>query len=183
MSDATLFTNRELSWLQFNRRVLDEARDGRNPLLERVKFLAIASTNLDEFFEIRVAGTMELVDAGLAHGENPDRLHPRAELQAVRAAARDFTRDMHLCWQETLVPELAGAGIRFPAIPSLDPGRRAWCSSTPAPNARCTAWRWSRCRACCRVWSDCPRPPRAPDTTTHSWSTSSRSTSTPCSRV
>ncbi|MCC6781609.1 MAG: polyphosphate kinase 1 [Planctomycetes bacterium] len=124
--ESALFTNRELSWLEFNRRVLDEARDPRNPVLERVKFLAIASTNLDEFFEIRVAGTMELVDAGLAHGENPDHLHPRAELQAVRVAARQFTREMHRCWKEDLVPALAASGIRFPEIWSLDPERRAW---------------------------------------------------------
>ena len=127
MSDeANLFTNRELSWLEFNRRVLDEACDERNPVLERVKFLAIASTNFDEFFEIRVAGTMELVDAGLDQGENPDRIHPRAELEAVRAAARRFTQDMHACWKERLVPALADQGIRFPAIWSLDPDRRAW---------------------------------------------------------
>ncbi len=127
MSDAPkLFQNRELSWLEFNRRVLDEAADPRNPVLERVKFLSIASTNLDEFFEIRVAGTMELVDAGLDRGENPDCMHPRSELESVRKAARAFTRDMHRCWKEKLVPALAESGIRFPEIWSLDPERRAW---------------------------------------------------------
>jgi polyphosphate kinase len=124
--DSKLFTNRELSWLQFNRRVLDEAFDPKNPVLERVKFLAIASTNLDEFFEIRVAGTMELVDAGLDRGENPDKIHPRAELEAVRKSARDFTRDIHRCWKESLLPALSANGIAFPEIWSIDPERRAW---------------------------------------------------------
>jgi polyphosphate kinase len=126
IDDPKLFNNRELSWLQFNRRVLDEARDPRNPLLERVKFLAIASTNLDEFFEIRVAGTMELVDAGIRPGENPDRMKPRDELDAIRAAAREFTQDMHRAWKTELVPELADHGVGFPEIWSLDEERRAW---------------------------------------------------------
>jgi polyphosphate kinase len=124
--DVQLFNNRELSWIQFNRRVLDEARDPRNPLLERVKFLAIASNNFDEFFEIRVAGTMELVDAGLHSGENPDARDPREELAAIRAEARTFTAAMHVVWSEELVPELERHGIRFPAIWDLEPDRRAW---------------------------------------------------------
>ncbi|MBC8040582.1 MAG: RNA degradosome polyphosphate kinase, partial [Opitutaceae bacterium] len=59
------YFNRELSWLAFNRRVLEQARNPRNPLLERVKFLAIVSSNLDEFFEIRVSGIMQQVDSGV----------------------------------------------------------------------------------------------------------------------
>ena len=123
---SELFNNRELSWLQFNRRVLDEARSETNGLLERVKFLAIASNNLDEFFEIRVAGTMELVDAGLASGENPDKLPPREELAAIRAAAQRFHSDLHRCWKRELQPALAREGIHFPDVWRLDDQRRGW---------------------------------------------------------
>ncbi len=126
MTPSELFNNRELSWLEFDRRVLDEARDPRNPLLERVKFLAIAGNNLDEFFEIRVAGTMELVDAGLAAGENPDKRPPREELRAIRTAARQFNEDLHHTWKRELVPALAEHGIRFPEIWRLDAERRRW---------------------------------------------------------
>ena len=95
---TTLFVNREQSWLAFNRRVLEEAQDPTTPLLERVKFLAIASTNLDEFFEIRVAGVMELVDAGL-QGENPDGMKATEELERIRADAHAFTTLMHKTWR------------------------------------------------------------------------------------
>ena len=122
---TTLFVNREQSWLAFNRRVLEEAQDASNPLLERVKFLAIASTNLDEFFEIRVAGVMELVDAGL-QGENPDGIKPQEELERVRADARAFTAAMHKTWQEQLLPELARAGIEFREIRQLSPTQQKW---------------------------------------------------------
>ncbi|MGA0871058.1 MAG: RNA degradosome polyphosphate kinase, partial [Planctomycetota bacterium] len=87
---------------------------------------AIASTNFDEFFEIRVAGTMELVDAGLHAGENPDARDPREELTAIRAEARTFTAAMHEVWSEELVPDLERHGIRFPSIWDLEPDRRAW---------------------------------------------------------
>ncbi|MCA8976144.1 MAG: polyphosphate kinase 1 [Planctomycetes bacterium] len=120
-----LFVNREQSWLQFNRRVLEEAQDPTNPLLERVKFLAISSTNLDEFFEIRVAGVMELVEAGL-QGENPDGLKPQEELDRIRADAHVFTAAMHRTWQEQLLPELADAGIEFRAVRQLTEKQRKW---------------------------------------------------------
>ena len=122
---TTLFTNREQSWLSFNRRVLEEAEDPTNPLLERVKFLAIASTNLDEFFEIRVAGVMELVDAGL-QGENPDGIKPQDELERVRAAAHAFTATMHRIWREQLLPELAKVGIEFKPVRQLTVAQQRW---------------------------------------------------------
>jgi polyphosphate kinase len=121
----TLFVNREQSWLAFNRRVLEEAQDASNPLLERVKFLAIASTNLDEFFEIRVAGVMELVDAGL-QGENPDGIKPLEELERIRTDAQAFTAAMHRTWREQLVPELAKAGIEFRPIRQLSQAQQKW---------------------------------------------------------
>lgn len=125
---TVLFVNREQSWLAFNRRVLEEAEDPQNPLLERVKFLAIASTNLDEFFEIRVAGVMELVDAGL-QGENPDGIRPADELERVRADAHAFTATMHRIWREQLVPELEKAGIGFRLVRQLPAGQQKWVES------------------------------------------------------
>jgi polyphosphate kinase len=125
---TTLFVNRELSWLAFNRRVLEEAQDPSVPLLERVKFLAIASTNLDEFFEIRVAGVMELADAGV-QGENPDGLKPQDELDRIRTVARWFTTAMHQTWREQLVPALAAAGIAFRTPRQLTPAQKKWLDS------------------------------------------------------
>src|SRR5688572_182146 len=120
-----LFVNRELSWLQFNRRVLEEAADETNPILERVKFLAIASNNLDEFFEVRVAGTMELVDAGLP-GENPGNLPPREELALIRKEAGRFYEEMHRSWAEQLLPALERAGIQFLGSSQLSEDQRRW---------------------------------------------------------
>lgn len=122
---TTLFVNREQSWLAFNRRVLEEAQDPTTPLLERVKFLAIASTNLDEFFEIRVAGVMELVDAGL-QGENPDGMKATEELERIRADAHAFTTLMHKTWREQLLPELAKVGIEFRPIRQLGLAQQKW---------------------------------------------------------
>jgi polyphosphate kinase len=122
---TVLFVNREQSWLAFNRRVLEEAQDPTNPLLERVKFLAISSTNLDEFFEIRVAGVMELVDAGL-QGENPDGIKPQEELDRIRTDAHAFTADMHRTWREQLLPELAKVGIEFKPVRQMTVGQQRW---------------------------------------------------------
>jgi polyphosphate kinase len=125
---TTLFANREQSWLAFNRRVFEEAADATNPLLERVKFLAIASTNLDEFFEIRVAGVMELVEAGL-QGENPDGLKPAEELARVRADARAFHYAIHRTWCDQLLPELAKAGVEFKPVRQLGAAQQKWVDS------------------------------------------------------
>ncbi|MEZ6037608.1 MAG: polyphosphate kinase 1 [Planctomycetota bacterium] len=128
LDKSTLFVNRELSWLAFNRRVLEEAQDPVNPLLERVKFLAIASTNLDEFFEIRVAGVMEMVDAGLLT-ESHDGLKPTEELERVRTDAHAFTAAMHRTWIDHLLPELVAAGIQMPSIKQLDREQQKWVDS------------------------------------------------------
>ena len=122
---SVLYVNREQSWLAFNRRVLEEAQDPTNALLERVKFLAISSTNLDEFFEIRVAGVMELVEAGLP-GENPDGIKPQEELERVRSDAHAFTEQMHKTWREQLLPELAKAGIVFRPVRQLTAAQQKW---------------------------------------------------------
>src|SRR5947209_16657677 len=83
LDDPYLYINRELSWLEFNWRVLEEALDERLPLLERVKFLSIFNTNLDEFFMIRVAGIKQQVDAGVG-GRSSDGLTPSEQLAAIR---------------------------------------------------------------------------------------------------
>ena len=125
MERTALFGNRELSWLAFNRRVLDEALDETVPLLERVKFVAIASLNLDEFFEVRVAGVMELVEANL-QGENPDGIKPIEELDRVREQARLFNDELHRTWKEHVVPALAKAGIDIRAARQLAPAQKQW---------------------------------------------------------
>ncbi len=107
-----LYINRELSWLAFNERVLDQARDPRHPLLERVKFLAIVGTNLDEFFMIRVAALQKQLRT---HRDlvSPDGLTTEQQVTLVRARARRMLDEQARCWTDALRPELADAGIRF----------------------------------------------------------------------
>src|SRR5579872_2675363 len=92
---AEHFNNRELSWLEFNRRVLEEARDPNVPLLERLKFLAIYGSNLDEFFKVRVGGLQQKVHAGIALGSGADRMPPREQLDRIRAAVRQAIGEVH----------------------------------------------------------------------------------------
>jgi polyphosphate kinase len=105
-----LYINRELSWLEFNERVLDQARDTAHPLLERVKFLAITASNLDEFFMIRVSTTLKKLNAG-ADDVAPDGYNTEQQLAAMQARARRMLRDQVDVWDE-LRSGLAGAGIR-----------------------------------------------------------------------
>src|SRR5271155_653030 len=96
-----LFISRDESWMRFNQRVLEEAQDETNPLLERVKFLAITARNLDEFFEIRVGGLMQRIEDG--HTESgPDGRTPRQEAQLVAQLTHDFMRDQYRCWNLSL---------------------------------------------------------------------------------
>src|SRR5262245_45418109 len=90
LDDPSLYINRELSWLEFNRRVLEEAQDPEVPLLERLKFLAIFTSNLDEFFMVRVGGLQQKVQAGIAFGSGADRLPPREQLEHIAAAVRQM---------------------------------------------------------------------------------------------
>src|SRR5215210_6891537 len=83
LDDPSRYFNRELSWLEFNRRVLEEAQDPQVPLLERLKFLAIFGSNLDEFFMVRVGGLQQKVSAGIAVGSGPDRMPPREQLDRI----------------------------------------------------------------------------------------------------
>ncbi len=102
--------NRELSWLEFNRRVLEEAQDETVPLLERVKFLAIFSSNLDEFYMVRVAGLKRLIAAG-DHAIGPDELTPGETMAAVAARVHTLVEEQHRCFVDTLGPCLAANGI------------------------------------------------------------------------
>ncbi len=107
-----LYINRELSWLDFNARVLEEAQDPRNPLLERVKFMAIVASNLDEFYEIRVAGLLQLHESG-ANPRRPDGLTPAEQLERIAHQAHEQVAEQYRCWNEDLIPALAAEGIHF----------------------------------------------------------------------
>ena len=107
------FINRELSWLEFNQRVLDQALDESHPLLERVKFLAIVGSNLDEFFMVRVATLLRKQRAGL-DDVSVDGLTVSQQLAAVRERAATMMRDQAACWDERLRPALAEHGMRIP---------------------------------------------------------------------
>jgi polyphosphate kinase len=112
LDNPELYINRELSWLDFNFRVLEEAQDTRNPLLERVKFLAIVASNLDEFFEVRVAGVLQLHESG-ADPTRPDRLTPAQQLVEIADKTQRMVAEQYRCWNESLLPALADEGIRF----------------------------------------------------------------------
>ena len=107
-----LYINQELSWLDFNARVLEEAQDERNPLLERVKFMAIVASNLDEFYEIRVAGLLQLHESG-ANPSRPDGLTPAEQLERITQQAHEQVAEQYRCWNEDLIPALAAEGIYF----------------------------------------------------------------------
>src|SRR5258707_2941574 len=107
-----LYSNRELSWLEFNQRVLEEAEDSTNPLLERVKFLCIVSSNLDEFFEIRVAGLRQQRESKVSQA-GPDGMSPNEQLVAVSQRVRKMVDDQYRLWNETLVPGLEEQNIFF----------------------------------------------------------------------
>ena len=106
------YINRELSWLDFNSRVLEEAQDETNPLLERVKFLAIVASNLDEFFEVRVAGLLQLQEAE-AGPTGPDRLTPTQQLRKIAQKAQVLVATQYSCWNDELLPALADEGIHL----------------------------------------------------------------------
>ena len=116
LTDPSLLINRELSWLDFNDRVLAQATSDEHPLLERVKFLAIVATNLEEFFMIRVAALLRKSRAGL-DDVSPDGMTTAEVLKAVRRRAADMLRRQAACWNDVLKPGLAAHAIRF-----LEPG-------------------------------------------------------------
>lgn len=119
------YFNRELSWLAFNRRVLEQAENPRHPLLERVRFLAIVSSNLDEFFEIRVAGLIQQVESGLTEA-SIDGQPPREQLRRIHSVVASLVEDQYRCWRESLLPALAAEGIEVKSAKTLTPEERAW---------------------------------------------------------
>src|SRR6059058_1849849 len=95
LDDPSLYVNRELSWLEFNRRVLEEAQNASVPLLERLKFLAIVSSNLDEFFMVRVGGLQQKVQARIAQGSGADRMAPAQQLERIGQVVSQVVADQY----------------------------------------------------------------------------------------
>src|ERR1041385_5759708 len=109
-SIAPRYFNRELSWLEFNQRVLDEALDQETPLLERLKFFCICSSNLDEFFEVRVAGIKQQIESEISE-KSVDGLTPVQTFRVITARVRRMVEVQNRCWHDQLRPALAKEGI------------------------------------------------------------------------
>src|SRR5438093_11183736 len=114
-SDQRNFLNRELGWLEFNRRVLEEAQDATQPLIERVKFLSIFSSNLDEFFEIRVAGIKQQIESETSD-LGPDGSSPTETFNNIQRVVRELVATQYSLWNEELLLSLAENGIRIPRM-------------------------------------------------------------------
>src|SRR2546425_2593234 len=119
------FINRELSWLEFNRRVLEEAQDPTQPLIERVKFLYIFSSNLDEFFEIRVAGIKQQIESETSDVA-ADGLSPTETFNQIQRLAHELVATEYELWNRELIPQLAKNGIRVRNVSELNAKRAAW---------------------------------------------------------
>src|SRR5207302_4375473 len=126
-SDPRNFINRELSWLEFNRRVLEEAQDPTQPLIERVKFLTIFSSNLDEFFEIRVAGIKQQIESETSD-LGPDGLSPTELFDRIQKTVRQLVATQYSLWKNELQPELAKNGIYVREMVELSAKRAAWAN-------------------------------------------------------
>jgi polyphosphate kinase len=125
LENPAYYINREASWLAFNRRVLEEAQDESNPLLERLKFLSISASNLDEFFEVRVAGLVQQIEDGYTEA-GPDGLTLVEERDLVSRETHEFVNDQYLCWNEKLRPSLGEHGIRVLGLHELDSNAHAF---------------------------------------------------------
>src|SRR6478736_111283 len=124
-SAAKNFINRELSWLEFNRRVLEEAQDPAQPLLERVKFLGIVSSNLDEFFEIRVAGIKQQI-ASETSDVGPDGMSATATFEAIERVVHEMVSEQYKLWNKDIEPLLRQNQIIIHHMDELSAKRAAW---------------------------------------------------------
>src|SRR3954463_9272044 len=127
-ASAKLFINRELSWLGFNERVLEEAHDPTVPLIERLKFIAIVSSNLDEFFMVRVAGLKQQLSGNVAETP-PDGLTAAEQLAAISTRTHAMVADLYGAWRTDIEPGLADKGIRRVAAGDLTPDQKAHLSA------------------------------------------------------
>lgn len=125
VENPAFLLNREMSWLAFNRRVLEEAEDESNPLLERIKFLSITASNLDEFFEVRLAGLVQQIEDGHVL-TLPDGITLLQQRDMVAKETHDFLAAQYRCWNDLLHPALAAEGIRVLEIDQLDANERAF---------------------------------------------------------
>ncbi len=124
LSEPRLFVNRELSLLEFQRRVLEEAQDPSNPLLDRVKFLSIVGSNLDEFFMVRASGLKKQISAGIVDLP-PDGMTPAEQMAAIRKIAGQIMVQARECFHKDLLPLLNKAGIHVLNYDQLDDKQRA----------------------------------------------------------
>ena len=122
------FLNRELSWLEFNQRVLDQALDPANPLLERLKFFCIVSSNLDEFFEVRVAGLKQQIESDVVERSLDGRTATET-FKAVVRRIRQLVNDQYECWRDDLKPALDRSGIRILEVADLDKNDHTWLNA------------------------------------------------------
>src|SRR4051812_4930759 len=122
---SSKFINRELSWLEFNQRVLNEALDSSNPLLERVKFFCIVSSNLDEFFEVRIAGIKQQIESEVV-ARSIDGLTATEIFEAITKRVRTMVDQQYDCWRNDLRPALARNAIKFLSMAELGAKDRAF---------------------------------------------------------
>ena len=125
LTQGELYINQELSLLEFNRRVLEQAKDERTPLLERLNFLCISCSNLDEFFEVRAAGLIQRAELGATRTE-PDNLTPQETLAAICQRAHALVAEQYRVLNEVMLPQLNAEGIRFVRRADWTEQQQAW---------------------------------------------------------
>ncbi|MCE0498990.1 MAG: polyphosphate kinase 1 [Methylacidiphilales bacterium] len=127
LNDPHFYINRELSWLAFNRRVLEEAQDPSQPLLERVRFLGIVSSNLDEFFEVRVAGIKQQIEHE-SDDSGPDGLSPRQTFDGIRKEVLKLIEDQYRLWSNDLLPALGQHGVFLHDYATMSKTEQEWAT-------------------------------------------------------